>query len=75
MSKDRKASTGLTTKQGLHTCVEYQVTQAWLPDLTLGYPDQNHTVPIVSVYYTVHCIMTVLLNYTISGKIGIDVVT
>ena len=25
--------------------------------------------------YTVHCIMTVLLNHTISGKIGMDVVT
>ena len=39
------------------------------------YPYRNYTVPIVNVYYTVHCVATVLLNYAILYKIGIDVVT
>ena len=42
---------------------------------TLGYPDQCYTVPIVSVYYTVHCNTTALLNYTTSGRIVMDLVT
>ena len=31
----------------------------------LGYPEQNYTVPMVSILYTAHSIMTVLLNHTI----------
>ena len=39
------------------------------------YPYRNYTVPIVSVYNTVHCIATVLLNNAILYKIDIDVDT
>ena len=45
------------------------------PAPTLGFTDLNYTVPSCQcILYTVHCIKTVLLNYTISGKIGIGVV-
>ena len=72
VSKDRKASAGLTIETGIAQVCRVSGDTSFV--CTLGYPDQSYTVPIVSVYNTVHCITTVLWNYTISGKIGIAVV-
>ena len=69
--KDRRQATDCKT--GMHMCIECQMMQ---PSFSLMcYTDRKYNVPIVSVHYTVYCIATVLLNYTISGKIGINVVT
>ena len=63
VSKDRKASNGLTSETGVHTCIEYQVTQ---PSFSLVcYTDRYdilytfcqcilYTVHILSVY-TIYC--------------------
>ena len=42
---------------------------------TLGHTERSYTVSDCQcTLYTVHCITTVLLNHTISGKIGMDIV-
>ena len=60
---------------GLNTCFVYHMTQASLTYVL--YPDWNYTLYTFchGILYSVHCNTTVLLNYTISGKIGIDEVT
>ena len=62
----QKASSGLTTEPGMHTCVVYQVTQ---PSFALVCCMLTETIlySVVSVYC--NCIVTVLLNYTISYRL------
>ena len=68
------ARAGLTTETGSAQVsgISYNTSFAH----TLGYPDWNDTLYTFCqcILYTVHSITTVLFNYTISGKIGIDVV-
>ena len=71
MVRDKRQAPDHKTTE-VHICgISYNTSFAH----TLGYTEGSYTVSNFSVYYTVHCIKTVLLNYTISVKIGIDVVT
>ena len=66
----------ISDKICMHTCIVYHITQA-LPTLLviLNAATLYQIVSVHYILYSVHGIMTVLLNHTISDKIGMDVDT